>query len=63
MDLKRSICLQTDNPTLETFQDLLDKNALIFYPSRTARALSTHWNLMKQYLLLPDQSVSFTLNK
>lgn len=46
---------QTEHPTLDTFQSLLDKNALLFYPSRTAKALSGHWNLMKQYMLLPDQ--------
>ncbi|XP_055688130.1 microspherule protein 1 isoform X2 [Lutzomyia longipalpis] len=45
----------TANPTLETFQELLDKNPAIFYPARTAKSLQTHWNLMKQYTLLPDQ--------
>lgn len=49
--------LQTDGPKLETFQDLLDKNAHTFYPARTAKALSNHWNLMKQYMLLPDQQI------
>lgn len=47
----------TDNPTLETFQELLDKNASIFYPARTAKSLYNHWQLMKQYCLLPDQTV------
>lgn len=42
---------------METFQDLLDKHAQVFYPARTAKALSTHWQLMKQYSLLPDQNV------
>lgn len=50
--------MQTENPTIETFQELLDKNALIFYPARTAKALFNYWQLMKQYTLLPDQSVA-----
>ncbi|XP_058831498.1 microspherule protein 1 [Topomyia yanbarensis] len=45
------------NPTVETFQELLDKNATVFYQARTAKALFAHWQLMKQYSLLPDQSV------
>ncbi|XP_055535169.1 microspherule protein 1 [Wyeomyia smithii] len=45
------------NPTVETFQELLDKNATVFYQARTAKALYAHWQLMKQYSLLPDQSV------
>uniref|UniRef100_A0A182QBF0 FHA domain-containing protein n=1 Tax=Anopheles farauti TaxID=69004 RepID=A0A182QBF0_9DIPT len=44
-------------PTLETFQDLLNKNSSVFYHSRTAKNLLNHWQLMKQYSLLPDQSV------
>lgn len=52
------LLLQTENPTIETFQELLDKNALIFYPTRTAKALFNYWQLMKQYTLLPDQSVA-----
>ncbi|XP_052237522.1 microspherule protein 1-like isoform X2 [Dreissena polymorpha] len=47
----------TSTPTLETFQDLLDKYPDVFYPSRTAKSLHTHWLLMKQYHLLPDQSI------
>jgi microspherule protein 1 len=47
----------TENPELTDFQELLTKNAAIFYPSRTAKALKTHWDLMKQYSLLPDQTV------
>ncbi|EDS43203.1 microspherule protein 1 [Culex quinquefasciatus] len=45
------------NPTLETFQELLDKNSTVFYQARTSKALFGHWQLMKQYSLLPDQSV------
>lgn len=44
-------------PTLETFQELLDKYPDIFYPPRTSKTLQNHWLLMKQYHLLPDQSV------
>lgn len=47
----------TENPTVETFQELLDKNPAAFYPARTAKALLNHWTLMKQYSLLPDQTV------
>lgn len=39
------------------FQELLETNAHIFYPARTAKALHSHWQLMKQYHLLPDQTV------
>ncbi|XP_053675554.1 microspherule protein 1 [Anopheles nili] len=46
-----------ENPSLETFQELLNKNSPIFYHSRTAKSLLNHWQLMKQYSLLPDQSV------
>ncbi|XP_066597399.1 microspherule protein 1 [Prorops nasuta] len=44
-------------PTLEIFQELLEANAHTFYPARTAKALLNHWQLMKQYHLLPDQTV------
>lgn len=47
----------TSQPNLEVFQQLLETNAQTFYPSRTAKALLTHWQLMKQYHLLPDQVV------
>lgn len=40
---------------------LLNKNALNFYPARTAKGLMSHWNLMKQYMLLPDQAVNSNL--
>lgn len=48
--------LQTSQPTLENFQKLLETNAQTFYPARTAKALLAHWQLMKQYHLLPDQT-------
>lgn len=47
----------TDNPKLEQFQELLDKNASIFYSARTAKSLQNHWQMMKQYQLLTDQVV------
>ncbi|XP_010209514.1 PREDICTED: LOW QUALITY PROTEIN: microspherule protein 1, partial [Tinamus guttatus] len=47
----------SSQPTLDTFQELLHKHPDVFYPARTARALQLHWQLMKQYYLLHDQSV------
>ncbi|KAK3512616.1 hypothetical protein QTP70_018629 [Hemibagrus guttatus] len=44
-------------PKLEVFQDLLNKHPDVFYPSRTAKSLLVHWQLLKQYCLLDDQSV------
>ncbi|XP_072034818.1 microspherule protein 1-like isoform X3 [Amphiura filiformis] len=44
-------------PSLDTFQGVINKNATIFHQARTAKVLQTHWLLMKQYHLLPDQSV------
>lgn len=52
----RGFFLQTSQPTLDTFQDLLHKHPEVFYPSRTAKVLQTHWQLMKQYYLLDDQT-------
>uniref|UniRef100_A0A8C6VHQ7 Microspherule protein 1 n=1 Tax=Naja naja TaxID=35670 RepID=A0A8C6VHQ7_NAJNA len=47
----------TSQPSLDTFQDLLHKHPEIFYPPKTAKVLQTHWQLMKQYYLLDDQTV------
>ncbi|XP_041450684.1 microspherule protein 1-like [Drosophila obscura] len=47
----------TDSPTLEQFQELLDKHAACFWRSRTAKDLSAHWLLMQKYYLLPDQVI------
>ncbi|EDV97684.1 microspherule protein 1 [Drosophila grimshawi] len=47
----------TETPKLEQFQELLDKNAGIFYCARTAKSLHNHWLLLKQYCLLPDQTI------
>lgn len=50
------LALQTSQPTLETFQDLLHRHPAAFYLARTAKALQAHWQLMKQYYLLEDQT-------
>ncbi|BFF96279.1 microspherule protein 1-like [Drosophila madeirensis] len=47
----------TESPTLEQFQELLDKYATIFWHTRTARDLEHNWLLMKKYFLLPDQVI------
>uniref|UniRef100_A0AAG5D9A0 FHA domain-containing protein n=1 Tax=Anopheles atroparvus TaxID=41427 RepID=A0AAG5D9A0_ANOAO len=47
----------SENPSLETFQELLNKHSSVFYHARTAKTLRNHWQLMAQYSLLPDQSV------
>ncbi|ALC43034.1 Rcd5 [Drosophila busckii] len=47
----------SESPKLEQFQELLDKNAGTFYCARTPKSLHNHWLLLKQYCLLPDQSV------
>ncbi|XP_064465715.1 microspherule protein 1-like [Ornithodoros turicata] len=49
--------VSTSQPTLETFQELYEKNIEIFLSSRTPKSLMCHWTLMKQYYLLPDQAV------
>ncbi|XP_054752656.2 microspherule protein 1-like [Lytechinus pictus] len=47
----------TSLPTVDTFQELINKNGTIFNPMRMAKGLQTHWMTMKQYHLLPDQTV------
>ncbi|KAK3909517.1 Microspherule protein 1 [Frankliniella fusca] len=47
----------TSSPTVTTMAELLEKNPQVFFPARTAKSLLTHWTLMKQYHLLPDQTV------
>ena len=39
------------------FESLLSSQPSVFHPSRTGRALMTHWQYMKQYSLLPDMTV------
>lgn len=53
---------QNSQPKLEAFQDLLNKHPNIFYPSRTAKSLLVHWQLLKQYYLLDDQSGEHAVN-
>jgi microspherule protein 1 len=48
----------TETPALEVFQELLEKNAHVFYQARTPKTLFNHWQLMKQYQLMPDQVVT-----
>uniref|UniRef100_A0A674BE66 Microspherule protein 1 n=1 Tax=Salmo trutta TaxID=8032 RepID=A0A674BE66_SALTR len=48
---------QSSQPKLEVFQELLSKHPSVFYPSRTPKSLLVHWQLLKQYYLLEDQSV------
>lgn len=47
----------TDTPNDETFQELLKRNSTIFYHARTPKVLKIHWELMKQYSLLADQTI------
>jgi len=47
----------SESPTLMDFEELLSKNPHIFYEARTPKILSAHWQLLKQYSLLPDQTV------
>ena len=57
---KRLLCvsstLQTSQPKLEVFQELLSKYPSVFHPSRAPKSLLVHWQLLKQYYLLEDQS-------
>ncbi|XP_052330526.1 microspherule protein 1-like [Oncorhynchus keta] len=47
----------SSQPKLEVFQEMLSKHPSVFYPSRTPKSLLVHWQLLKQYYLLEDQSV------
>ncbi|KAM9410578.1 microspherule protein 1 [Pholidichthys leucotaenia] len=47
----------TSQPKLDVFQELLSKHPDVFHPSRTPKSLLVHWQLLKQYYLLDDQSV------
>lgn len=44
-------------PTLKDFEEMLKKNPNVFHCARTSRCLQQHWQSLKQYTLLPDQSV------
>ena len=50
---------QTSQPKLDVFQELLSKHPGVFHPSRTPKSLLVHWQLLKQYYLLDDQSGEF----
>ncbi|XP_064823922.1 microspherule protein 1-like [Oncorhynchus masou masou] len=47
----------SSQPKLEVFQEMLRQHPSVFYPSRTPKSLLMHWQLLKQYYLLEDQSV------
>ncbi|CAH1113228.1 unnamed protein product [Psylliodes chrysocephalus] len=47
----------TPPPTLETFAELLSQHPDVFYTGRTASSLFRHWQSLKMYNLLPDQTV------
>ena len=48
---------QTPSPNLKDFEDLLKAHPQVFHGARTARCLAKHWQSLRQYTLLPDQSV------
>lgn len=47
----------TSQSKLETFQELLSKHPQVFHSARTPKSLLVHWQLLKQYYLLEDQTV------
>jgi len=47
----------TTTATLEDMERLLVSKAVVFHSSRTPKSLLTEWQLLKQYSLLPDQTV------
>jgi microspherule protein 1 len=47
----------TSMATMEDMEQLLSSRSAVFHPSRTAKSLLTHWQYMRQYNLLPDQTV------
>jgi len=47
----------SESPNDEIFHDLLIKNSTVFYHARTPKSLANHWELMRQYSLLNDQTV------
>ena len=44
-------------PGVEVFADLLKRHPHVFHHARTPRCLAHYWQSLKQYTLLPDQSV------
>ena len=51
------IPLQSPSPTLKDFENLLNDHPQVFHGARTPRCLAQHWQSLRQYTLLPDQSV------
>ncbi|CAH0546204.1 unnamed protein product [Brassicogethes aeneus] len=47
----------SSNPTMETFSELLAQNSDVFYSGRTPNALQRHWQTLRMYHLLPDQTL------
>ena len=45
------------NVDMSHFERLLAAQPAVFHPSRGAKSLLTHWQYMRQYSLLPDQTV------
>lgn len=45
----------SENPSVDTFAELLSQHADVFYSGRTANALYRHWQTLRMYHLLPDQ--------
>ena len=58
-DALASCGLKSTSANVDTshFERLLASQPTVFHPSRGARALLTHWQYMRQYSLLPDQTV------
>lgn len=50
---------QTSQPKLDVFQELLGKYPGVFHQARTPKSLLVHWQLLKQYYLLDDQTGGF----
>ena len=59
-DALASCGLKSTSANVDTihFERLLASQPTVFHPRRGARALLTHWQYMRQYSLLPDQTVA-----
>jgi len=47
----------TSQPKIDTFLALLHQHPLVFHHARTGRDLMVHWERLRQYYLLSDQTV------
>lgn len=57
-ELLSTIKSNTNPPaSLKDFEDLLGRHSGVFHSARTPRCLQKQWQSLKQYTLLPDQSV------